>query len=139
MDAAGNVRILGRRTEQINRGGVKFNPADVEEVLVRHARVQMAALVGMPDARLGERNCCFVVPRPGPPPTLADLTAALAEAGVAKFKWPERLELVEALPLTPTGKVQRPILRERIRQQLDAEAAALSLSKGRARQEEARS
>jgi len=136
MDAAGNVRILGRRKEQINRGGVKFHPADVEDVLLRHPRVQMAALVGMPDARLGERNCCFVVPRPGPPPTLEALTAFLAEAGVAKFKWPERLEVVEALPLTPTGKVQRPILRERIRQQLDAEAAALSLSKGRARQEE---
>ena len=137
MDAAGNVRILGRRTEQINRGGVKFNPADVEDVLIRHPRVQMAALVGMPDARLGERNCCFVVPRHGPPPTLADLTAFLAEAGVAKFKWPERLEVVEALPLTPTGKVQRPILRERIRQQLDAQAAAPAT--GRARQEEARS
>jgi non-ribosomal peptide synthetase component E (peptide arylation enzyme) len=136
MDAAGNVRILGRRREQINRGGVKFHPADVEDVLLRHPRVQMAALVAMPDARLGERNCCFVVPRPGPPPALADLTAFLAAAGVAKFKWPERLEVVEALPLTPTGKVQRPILRERIRQQLDAEAAAPAV--GRARQEEER-
>jgi len=138
MDAVGRVRILGRRKEQINRGGVKFHPADVEDVLLRHPRVQMAALVAMPDARLGERSCCFVVPRPGPPLTLADLTAFLAEGGVAKFKWPERLEVVEALPVTPTGKVQRPILRERIRQQLDAEAAALSQSKGRARQEEER-
>jgi non-ribosomal peptide synthetase component E (peptide arylation enzyme) len=136
VDAAGNVRILGRRTEQLNRGGVKFNPADVEDVLVRHPRVQMAALVGMPDARLGERNCCFVVPRPGPAPTLGDLAAFLADAGVAKFKWPERLEVVEALPLTPTGKVQRPILRNRIREQLDAEAAAPAT--GRARQEEGR-
>jgi cyclohexanecarboxylate-CoA ligase len=138
LDAAGNVRILGRRKEQINRGGLKFNPADVEDVLIRHPRVQMAALVGMPDHRLGERNCCFVVARPGPPPTLDELAALLVEAGVAKFKWPERLEVVETLPLTPTGKVQRPILRERISQQLDAEAAALRLSKGEARQEEAR-
>ncbi len=69
---------------------------------------------------------------------MADLTAFLAEGGVAKFKWPERLEVVEALPVTPTGKVQRPILRARIRQQLDAEAAALSQPKGRARQEEER-
>jgi non-ribosomal peptide synthetase component E (peptide arylation enzyme) len=139
LDAAGHVRILGRRTEQINRGGVKFHPADVEDVLLRHPRVQMVAVVGMPDARLGERSCCFVVPRPGPAPTLADLTAVLADAGVAKFKWPERLEVVETLPLTPTGKVQRPILCERIRNQIGAEAAVLSQSKGRARQEEGRS
>ena len=136
MDAAGNVRILGRRKEQINRGGVKFHPADVEDVLHRHPRVQLAALVGMPDARLGERNCCFVVPRPGTVPTLDELTAFLAEAGIAKFKWPERLDVVEALPLTPTGKVQRPILRERIRQQLDAEAPTPAM--GRARQKEER-
>jgi non-ribosomal peptide synthetase component E (peptide arylation enzyme) len=123
-DAAGNVRILGRGKEQINRGGVKFHPADVEDVLAKHPQVQMAALVAMPDERLGERACCFLVPRPGQaPPALADLTAFLAEAGVAKFKWPERLELVGALPLTPTGKIQRNLLRERIQQQREAEAA----------------
>lgn len=122
LDQTGRVRILGRRTEQINRGGVKFHPGDVEDVLLRHPAVQMAALVGMPDARLGERNCCFVVPRPGAPAlTLTDLTAALAEAGIAKFKWPERLEVADALPLTPTGKVQRALLRERLRQQLDVQ------------------
>ena len=124
IDGRGHVRILGRRKEQINRGGIKFHPEDVEEVLLRHPRVRLAALVGMPDERLGECNCCFVVPRPGPAPTLAELTAVLAEAGVAKFKWPERLELLDALPLTPTGKVQRAILRERIRHRLAAEAVA---------------
>lgn len=113
IDAAGNVRILGRRKEQINRGGVKFHPADVEDVLLRHPAVQLAALVGMPDPRLGERNCCVVVTRPGrPAPTLAELTALLDEANIAKFKWPERLVVRDALPLTPTGKVQRSILRE---------------------------
>jgi len=114
-DASGNVRILGRTREQINRGGVKFHPADVEEVLTRHPAVAAVALVGMPDARLGERTCCFLVPRPGAQPMLEDLTAALAEAGIARFKWPERLELVKELPLTPTGKVQRSVLRERLR------------------------
>lgn len=115
MDQAGDVRILGRRKEQINRGGVKFHPADVEEVLLRDPRIQTAALIGMPDERLGERNCCFVVPRPGQPaPTLEALTALLAEAGVAKFKWPERLEVAESLPVTPTGKVQRAVLRARL-------------------------
>jgi acyl-coenzyme A synthetase/AMP-(fatty) acid ligase len=126
MDAAGNVRILGRTREQINRGGVKFHPADVEDVLSRHPAVAAVALVGMPDARLGERNCCFLVPRPGTPPTLADLTAALAEAGIARFKWPERLELVAELPTTPTGKVQRSLLRQRLREQLGTEAGSAS-------------
>jgi acyl-CoA synthetase (AMP-forming)/AMP-acid ligase II len=115
LDAEGRVRIHGRRTEQVNRGGVKFHPADVEDVLARHPAVRQAALVGLPDARLGERACCVVVLAPGaPPPALADLTALLDAAGVAKFKWPERLEIVEALPLTPTGKVQRAVLRARV-------------------------
>jgi acyl-CoA synthetase (AMP-forming)/AMP-acid ligase II len=116
IDASGHVRILGRRKEQINRGGVKYQPEDVESVLLRHPGVQMAALVGMPDERLGERGVCFVVPRAGQkPPALGDLTGLLEKDGVAKFKWPERLEIVDALPMTPTGKVQRGALRERLR------------------------
>ena len=115
MDAGGLVRIHGRSKEQMNRGGIKFHPADVEDVLVRHPAVRQVALVGMPDARLGERNCCFVVLRPGAAaPALEDLTALLDQAGVAKFKWPERLEIAESLPVTPTGKVQRAVLRARL-------------------------
>lgn len=115
MDGAGNVRILGRRKELINRGGVKFHPADVEDVVLRHPAVVAVALVSMPDERLGERNCCFVVPRPGrAAPALAELVALCDEAGVAKFKWPERLEVVDTLPMTPTGKVQRAVLRARL-------------------------
>jgi non-ribosomal peptide synthetase component E (peptide arylation enzyme) len=115
IDARGHVRLFGRRKEQINRGGVKFHPSDVEDILLRHPSIHLVALVGMPDERLGERNCCFVLPRPGAtPPTLAELTALLDEASVAKFKWPERLEIVSTLPLTPTGKVQRAVLREQL-------------------------
>lgn len=124
IDEAGYVRILGRQKEQINRGGAKFHPSDVEEALLRHPQIQTAALVGVPDARLGERSCCVVVPRPGQaPPTLADLTRVLAEAGIAKFKWPEHLTLMAALPLTPTGKVQRAVLREQLRQQAEPDLA----------------
>jgi non-ribosomal peptide synthetase component E (peptide arylation enzyme) len=115
IDPAGHVRLFGRRKEQINRGGVKFHPADVEDVLLRHPGVHLVTLIGMPDARLGERNCCFVVLRDGQPaPTLAELVSMCDAAGLAKFKWPERLEIVDALPLTPTGKVQRAVLRERL-------------------------
>ncbi|MDA2934304.1 AMP-binding protein [Acidobacteria bacterium AH-259-D05] len=116
IDSTGNVQILGRRKEIINRGGTKFAPQGVEEVILRHPGVRMAAMVGMPDERLGERGVCFVVPPPGQePPTLEELCLLLEQDGTAKFKWPERLEIVASLPLTPTGKVQRAVLRERLR------------------------
>ncbi len=112
MDSAGNVQILGRRKEEINRGGAKYLPESVEEVIRRHPAVYMTAIVGMPDERLGERAVCFVVPVQGKaPPTLEELCALLEQDGTAKFKWPERLEIVESLPLTPTGKIQRAVLR----------------------------
>ncbi|MEE8349925.1 MAG: class I adenylate-forming enzyme family protein [Acidobacteriota bacterium] len=115
MDPNGNIQILGRQKELINRGGVKFLPQNVEEVLLRHLAVHMVAIVGMPDERLGERNACFVVPTAGEaPPSLEDLCQLLEKEGTSKFMWPERLELVESLPLTPTGKIQRAVLRERL-------------------------
>lgn len=113
MAADGNIQILGRRKEEINRGGTKFLPQAVEEVLLNHPGVHMVAMVGMPDERLGERSVCFMVSVPGePPPQLEELCALLEKDGMAKFKWPERLEIVEGLPVTPTGKVQRGVLKE---------------------------
>jgi len=106
MDTAGNVSITGRSKDIINRGGHKFNPRDVEDLLAAHPKVLMAAIVPMPDAVLGERACCFVQLRPGAePPTLELLNAYLAEKGVAKIKLPERLVIADELPLTPTRKV----------------------------------
>ena len=104
-DAAGNVALCGRTRELINRGGVKFNPLDVELLLGRHPAIESCAIVPMPDAVLGERACCFAVVRPGHACTLADLQHWLAAAQVSKIKWPERLELVESMPLTPTRKI----------------------------------
>ncbi len=99
----------------MNRGGVKFQPEDVEDILLKHSAVCRAVMVGMPDERLGERNVCFIVPNQKlSPPSLSDITSLLESNKVAKFKWPERLEIVESLPLTPTGKVQRNVLRERL-------------------------
>lgn len=78
----------------------------------------------MPDARLGERGCAFVVPKPGEPPTLAELTAYLETRQVARQKFPERLEIVSELPMTPSGKVQKYRLRELIEAKLAAERGA---------------
>ena len=74
-----------------------------------------AAIVGYPDARLGERACAFVVLRPGQTLDLAGVQALMAENKVAKQYWPERLEVVADLPKTPSGKIQKYVLRERAR------------------------
>ena len=70
IDADGHLRIVGRLKEMINRGGKKFFPREIEEILYTHPQVLYAAIVGIPDARLGERNCLCLVPRPGEAPTL---------------------------------------------------------------------
>jgi cyclohexanecarboxylate-CoA ligase len=105
MNESGHVRITGRLKDIINRGGVKFNPFDVEALIERHPAVFQCAIVPMPDQVLGERACCFVTLRPGKTLALADVTAWLAQHQVAKLKWPERLELIDAMPLTPTRKI----------------------------------
>jgi acyl-CoA synthetase (AMP-forming)/AMP-acid ligase II len=106
IDADGHLRIVGRLKEMINRGGKKFFPREIEEILYTHPQVLYAAIVGIPDARLGERNCLCLVPRPGETPTLESLVAFLGDS-VATYKLPERLELFTHLPSTPTGKIQR--------------------------------
>jgi acyl-CoA synthetase (AMP-forming)/AMP-acid ligase II len=106
IDADGRLRIVGRLKEMINRGGKKFFPREIEEILYTHPQVLYAAIVGIPDARLGERNCLCLVPRPGEPPTLESITAFLGDS-VATYKLPERLELFTQFPFTPTGKIQR--------------------------------
>jgi acyl-CoA synthetase (AMP-forming)/AMP-acid ligase II len=106
IDPDGRLRIVGRLKEMINRGGKKFFPREIEEILYTHPQVLYAAIVGIPDARLGERNCLCLVPRPGEPPTLESITAFLGDS-VATYKLPERLELFTQFPFTPTGKIQR--------------------------------
>ena len=116
ISAAGHLRFTGRVKEIINRGGVKYSPLDVEALIDRMPGVARSAIVPYPDAVLGERACVFVQAGAGRgAPTLEAIMRELDRAGVAKFKWPERLELIEAMPLTPTQKVMRGRLRERLR------------------------
>ena len=105
-DAAGNVAITGRNKDIINRGSVKFNPRDVEDLLDGHPRVMQSAIVPMPDPVLGERACAFVTLRPGAAaPKLEELCAYLLGKGIAKIKLPERLVVVSEMPMTPTRKI----------------------------------
>jgi non-ribosomal peptide synthetase component E (peptide arylation enzyme) len=112
-DAAGNARIVGRSKEIINRGGKKFFPREVEEILYTHPKVLHAAMVGVADARLGERNCLCVVPKGGASVSLAEFNDFLRDQ-VATYKLPERLEILDELPFTPTGKIQRFVLQRQI-------------------------
>ena len=116
LDEAGYLRITGRVRDVINRGGEKIPVAEIEQLLYRHPAVDDVALAAMPDPRLGERACAFVVPAPGAAPTLAELTDYLDSCQVSKHYWPERLELLADIPRNPVGKVQKFLLRERARQ-----------------------
>jgi non-ribosomal peptide synthetase component E (peptide arylation enzyme) len=103
-ERSGNVRIVGRLKEMINRGGKKFFPREIEEILYTHPKVLHAAIVGVPDPRLGERNCLCVIPRPGAQLSLPEMVDFL-KGGVATYKLPEEIEIFQEFPLTPTGKV----------------------------------
>jgi len=113
FDAAGNVKIVGRLKEMINRGGKKFFPREIEEILYTHPKILHAAIVGVPDPRLGERNCLCVIPRPGQALTLDEVVGYLKD-GVATYKLPETIEVFDELPFTPTGKIQRHVLVRRV-------------------------
>jgi len=118
VDAAGNVRITGRSKEIINRGGKKFFPREVEEILYTHPDVLHAAMVGLPDPRVGEANCLCVVPKGEHMPALEDFVAFLKDQ-VADYKLPEQLVRFDELPMTGTGKIQRHVLRELVLKRLN--------------------
>ena len=122
IDADGYLSITGRTKDLIIRGGENIPVAEVEGVLFTHPKVAGVAIVGMPDERLGERACAFVIPKGGEPPTLAELTAWLDRHQLARQKFPERLEIVDEFPMTPSGKVQKFRLRQTIAERLAREA-----------------
>jgi 2,3-dihydroxybenzoate-AMP ligase len=110
--------VDGRLKDQISRGGEKFMADELESLLRDHPDVREVAAIGIPDPVLGERVCVVVVPEPGcdvPAEELRQrLVAYLDQRDVAKFKWPERLVLVDQLPKTAIGKIQKGVLRDRI-------------------------
>ena len=105
--AQGYLRITGRIKEIINRGGVKFNPLDLEVLINQMPEVQVCAIVPMPDPVLGEKACVFVQPKGDGKITLEAITNHLEAHQIAKNKWPERLELIDTMPLTPTNKIMK--------------------------------
>jgi cyclohexanecarboxylate-CoA ligase len=115
IDDRGAVTIVGRRKDIILRNGENISAKEIEDILYQHAAVQEVAVVAMPDRRTGEKVCAFVVPVAGSVPTLDDLCHYLESYQIARQKFPEWLELVNQLPVTASGKVQKFVLRERAR------------------------
>ncbi|MEU5397977.1 AMP-binding protein [Streptomyces sp. NPDC005963] len=114
--------IEGRIKDVINRGVEKIHAEEVEELIVQHTSVNNVALVAMPDPVLGERGCAYLVLEPGAEPlTVSTLGDHLLSLGLAKYKLPERVEIVDALPLTNVGKVSKKALRGDIERKLTDE------------------
>ncbi|MGI8628234.1 MAG: (2,3-dihydroxybenzoyl)adenylate synthase [Geodermatophilaceae bacterium] len=108
----GNLVVEGRDKDMINRGGEKISAEEVENLVYQLDSVAQVAVVAMPDPDLGERVCLYVVPAPGATVSLHDVRASTQARGVAKYKWPERLELVGELISTKVGKIDKQALRE---------------------------
>jgi cyclohexanecarboxylate-CoA ligase len=122
IDAEGYLKITGRVKDVINRGGEKVPVVEVEQVLYTHPAVREVAIVAMPDERLGERACAFVVLKPGGELDFEKMQQYLDAQRVSKPYWPERLEIVEQLPYTPSGKIQKFVLRDQIAAEMQRKA-----------------
>lgn len=107
IDAEGYLTVVGRKKEIIIRGGINIAPREIEELLVAFPEVERAAVIGLPDERLGERTCACVVLRPGATLDFTTMCDRLDAQGLALYKRPERLEVVDALPATASGKIQK--------------------------------
>ncbi len=113
VDADGYLTITGRLKDLIIRGGEKLSSREIEELVLGHPRVAAVAVIGMPDPELGERPCAFIVQAPGAtPPTVEELDSYLTERGLSRRKHPERVEAVEVLPMTASGKVEKHVLKD---------------------------
>ncbi|AWV05649.1 (2,3-dihydroxybenzoyl)adenylate synthase (plasmid) [Burkholderia sp. JP2-270] len=122
IDGATYFSFEGRLRDNINRGGEKIGAEEVEAFLSHHPAVLDAKLVAMPDPVYGEKGCAFLILRPGhTAPTIADLIEFLGAQGLAKFKCPERIEVVDEFPVTRVGKVDKPAMRRVITAILETE------------------
>jgi acyl-CoA synthetase (AMP-forming)/AMP-acid ligase II len=114
LDADGYLRIVGRIKDMFIVGGFNAYPAEIENLLLAHPDVARVAVIGVPDARLGEVGMAFVVPVPGTTPE-PDAIIDWAREAMANYKVPRTVEIVDALPVNATGKVVKDELRARAR------------------------
>ncbi|EPE0714785.1 medium-chain fatty-acid--CoA ligase [Escherichia coli] len=119
MDEAGYIKITGRKKDIIVRGGENISSREVEDILLQHPKIHAACVVVMPDERLGERSCAYVVLKaPHHSLSLEEVVAFFSRKRVAKYKYPEHIVVIEKLPRTASGKIQKFLLRKDIMRRL---------------------
>ncbi len=119
MDEAGYIKITGRKKDIIVRGGENISSREVEDILLQHPKIHYACVVAMPDERLGERSCAYVVLKaPHHSLSLEEVVAFFSRKRVAKYKYPEHIVVIEKLPRTASGKIQKFLLRKDIMRRL---------------------
>ncbi|EIG3896584.1 medium-chain fatty-acid--CoA ligase [Escherichia coli] len=119
MDEAGYIKITGRKKDIIVRGGENISSREMEDILLQHPKIHDACVVAMPDERLGERSCAYVVLKaPHHSLSLEEVVAFFSRKRVAKYKYPEHIVVIEKLPRTASGKIQKFLLRKDIMRRL---------------------
>ncbi|EOW06906.1 short-chain-fatty-acid-CoA ligase [Escherichia coli KTE100] len=119
MDEAGYIKITGRKKDIIVRGGENISSREVEDILLQHPKIHDACVVAMPDERLGERSCAYVVLKaPHHSLSLEEVVAFFSRKRVSKYKYPEHIVVIEKLPRTASGKIQKFLLRKDIMRRL---------------------
>ena len=119
MDEAGYIKITGRKKDIIVRGGENISSREVEDILLQHPKIHDACVVAMPDERLGERSCAYVVLKaPHHSLSLEEVVAFFSRKRVAKYKYPEHIVVIDKLPRTASGKIQKFWLRQDIMRRL---------------------
>ena len=122
FDEQGNLVIVGRKKDMIIRGGWNIYPKEIENILLTHHKVQDVAVIGMPDTVMGEKPCAYVVPKLAQELTLGEVVNFLQQKGIPSYKFPERLEILDKLPMVADGqKVDKKLLRQDITQKLRTE------------------
>ncbi|HBN2039914.1 TPA: medium-chain fatty-acid--CoA ligase [Escherichia coli] len=123
MDEAGYIKITERKKDIIVRGGENISSREVEDILLQHPKIHDACVVAMPDERLGERSCAYVVLKaPHHSLSLEEVVAFFSRKRVAKYKYPEHIVVIEKLPRTASGKIQKFLLRKDIMRRLTQDA-----------------
>jgi 2,3-dihydroxybenzoate-AMP ligase len=124
-----HIYTIGRKKDLINRGGEKISAEEIENLILRHPKIKNACVVAMPDEVYGERACAFVILKADQTVGFRELVDFLLQQEIAKFKLPERLEVVEQFPLSPAGKILRRVLRTLIERKLATERSATVAAK----------
>jgi 2,3-dihydroxybenzoate-AMP ligase len=119
LHASGNYIVEGRKKDLINRGGEKISAEEVENLILSHPAVQDVACIAVPDSSMGEKMCACVILRGGRSLTLPELTAFLSAKEIARFKLPERLEIMAEFPVSTFGKVSKKALVEMVAKKLE--------------------